>query len=679
MIVASLAGPVGAEDNTDAAVEAPDSSDPATGDASAGNDSECADLKAQIQEKIEAYVQEQKAAYASLAEQQAADHEAFHEANHSDADHKAFHEGQEQTTLAYHQEQAAAVQQWTADAWQAYREHCDATSGGEKNAPSGVPEECRAKWAEYQSLMEEMRRKWETRHRQFQAEFDAARADYRDGNHTDSEWKAFDEKWSSRARALRAEMETDMKAVAEKPGMGDCRSAYAHDGEPVPAYREKQGELKMDEGARQIMERCQSRMKQLMQEGATYRRDADYQVYRDGSNDPYPSEPKPDYPADGSEPRPAMGDATRPSGDSGRMQERMKDLRAQCEAEMKAYMKQKHDEKQGDFGSFVMHEEDGQILVEGRFLSLVGLPERQMMTEIALDGKVLIDALYANGFLAEFRPEQNPEGSTIAVFDEAGNQILSVHDNPRAVIKMATSDAIAQITLDLNDDLAMTEDDEGLRFEYGEWKGAVLVHKGEYELADGNVLTLTGKATFLVTNGAHERLGDAYDDAILHKKVGAEVSVSKDGDADTADLGEMEVTDTKLEGTKLTALIDSADGEGKTVVFKVESGLFECTGLSVNVYAVNEDGSESTLEIREASSLEDVLDPTDDGPDGFEYWCVSDKDGQQILVSFAHFSQKRIEIQSALGNALVPGFEASLLAAAAGVGLLLVGVRRRKA
>ncbi|HEX9816260.1 MAG TPA: MYXO-CTERM sorting domain-containing protein, partial [Candidatus Thermoplasmatota archaeon] len=69
----------------------------------------------------------------------------------------------------------------------------------------------------------------------------------------------------------------------------------------------------------------------------------------------------------------------------------------------------------------------------------------------------------------------------------------------------------------------------------------------------------------------------------------------------------------------------------------------------------------------------------DDGPEGFEFWIVQDRQGTQVLLSFAHFSEKRVSVEAAsVGNVIVPGFDGVTAALAVAVATLaFVGIRRR--
>jgi hypothetical protein len=130
--------------------------------------------------------------------------------------------------------------------------------------------------------------------------------------------------------------------------------------------------------------------------------------------------------------------------------------------------------------------------------------------------------------------------------------------------------------------------------------------------------------------------------------VGAEVRVIAVGTelaVDAAAIGDLEV-DVQGEAGRITATIDSPAGEGKTVSLQIERELFATAELSVRIDAIADDGAESAMAAREADSLDDVLDPADDG-EAAEYWIVYDKNGFQVLVSFPHFSTKKVTIEPA--------------------------------
>jgi len=77
----------------------------------------------------------------------------------------------------------------------------------------------------------------------------------------------------------------------------------------------------------------------------------------------------------------------------------------------------------------------------------------------------------------------------------------------------------------------------------------------------------------------------------------------------------------------------------------------------------NDDGTRTEVVIREASSIDDVLNSNDDAGQP-EYWITQDLDGtQHVLVSIPHFSVHELTIAS-IGGVLAPSVMVGL-----GVGL----------
>jgi hypothetical protein len=341
------------------------------------------------------------------------------------------------------------------------------------------------------------------------------------------------------------------------------------------------------------------------------------------------------------------------------------------------------------FGSLEMYfdEASGLMIVKGNFVSLKGNPESQIMQDLTCDGPKYLDQLFANGLLADFRPEQTAEGTALRIYDSSKLAVIAIHDNPRCVINVSPSAEIPAVTLDLADHLDLEKNAAGdLRFTDGDVDGIILLHGGEAEVGDGNKVVLSGRATFLVKNqdSGSERLGERYDQALEQKKIGAEIKIDFDGGlaSDSTPLGDME-TNVTGQKNKVTIVLDSEGGVGKTVSLEFARDVFETDDLAIEVVGVDANGTETVLNAVESDSLSDVLEPADDGADGVEYWIVEDKNGFHVLVSFAHFSEKRVTIQSAeepkvTKDSLIPGFEAPLLLAVAGI-VVAYGIRRREA
>lgn len=158
--------------------------------------------------------------------------------------------------------------------------------------------------------------------------------------------------------------------------------------------------------------------------------------------------------------------------------------------------------------------------------------------------------------------------------------------------------------------------------------------------------------------------GDDADGAVPETVVYNDMTVDfESGDADTETAGRYTIT------------VDAEAHEGKTIAVNFESGLLDPENLAFSYFNVDENRTVEAT-IVQADSLQDVLDPTDDGTIA-EYWVVTDVDGTQVLVSIPHFSIHKIEIQS-LADFVVerPSLVLGTLGAVAIVALAAAGMFR---
>ncbi|MBI2077454.1 MAG: hypothetical protein HYT80_03660 [Euryarchaeota archaeon] len=603
--------------------------------------------------------------------------------------------------------------------------------------------DCGGKFEQVRPIIEAFRRDIDARMRSFQEEFNQARTEYSQSRHSSEEWQAFMQSWQEKGRsstqADASSVEAEVRAI-----LGECfeMMGVAHMLQGPPGFQQPpmggpmggpgmppgqpfnqlppppmpgggDPRFRLSEEGQAIRAECEEKVRALMPAPMNPGMQAGMgpmpMMPMDGSMMPppggmYPSGgmmPPPDgmmYPSGSMMPPPPGGMMPPPGGMpmgpmgmDGELQQKIHEIMRECEKRIRETFEDSRDhgpEGPGfdeSFGSLEMFfdEESGRIIVQGKFIALEGDPESQMLSDVTCDGALFIDSLFVNGLLADFRPAQTSEGTALQVFDSEHKKILSIHDNPRCVINVAASDEIPSITLDLADHLEVEESEGGgLKFSDGDIDGVLLLHGADAELGDGNQVVIEGKGTFLVkSRGATSAAlgGSRYEDAIESKRLGAEVKIGKgekdDLDVDSVPLGDIEV-DVEGGDNEVSATIDSEEGTGKTVVLEIDSDVFSSDELSVLI--TGEDNS--SLAFSEASDLEDVLDPTDDGPDGIEYWIVEDKNGFHVLVSFAHFSVKHVKISSAEsgpGAFGIPGFESLLL-----VGGLLAAaivVRRRTA
>jgi hypothetical protein len=649
-----------------------------------------------VRDRINRYVEKQRADFQTFTEKQRQAFEEFSKTQRTEEETRQYKERQEVAWQAFLDQQARELEAFSQEAWGSYYRACkeNASSGGtgtsdpQQPRPAGsgysyswqeyhhgsqpLPDPCRERLPDLERLLSALSVKWQARHQAFQAQFDAAREEFMKSSHTEQEWRDFADRWHGEARRLHRAMQDDMQRAAQENGLLDCYRLMKWDEHgPVPIYGTQPAQaapvhgerIELDEGARRIMERCEARMREIMEKYRQHYGRADYQ-YRDHQMTMATAPPAETAPQ---EPQPA------PPTMDGRLHAELEALKAECEREMREYMAHKG----ASYGTFRMRvDENGNIIVEGKYVRLRGVPEAQMMKEIHVRDVLYVDRLFVNGFLAEFRPAQTKDGTAIDVFDAKGQKIIGLHDNPKGVINLATSRDIPSITLDLADALELRRTDNGIAFRNGDRHGAVLVHDGYIESGEGNVLKIVGRATFVVTSG---EASAAVRDAVLKKHVGAEVVIASDGTANTAPIGDLQVVVQPAQAKKFVARVESESGHGKTVVFKADPALFGTDRLKVRVVGIEPDGSVSPLAVQAASSLEDVLDPTDDG-DVVEYWIVKDAHGLQVLVSFPHFSEKEVTVQAddASPLAALPGF-GFLALAGAGALVLSLGLKRRRA
>lgn len=124
--------------------------------------------------------------------------------------------------------------------------------------------------------------------------------------------------------------------------------------------------------------------------------------------------------------------------------------------------------------------------------------------------------------------------------------------------------------------------------------------------------------------------------------------------------------------------------EGRTFVVQINRTVLDVDeGLLQLRYFDLPDGENGTTKteiiFRRASSMQDILDPNDDGGQP-EYWVVRDDDGLQVLVSVPHWSVHLVEISS-LTQRIPPGILTGVVAATGGIALAAVALfmpRRRR-
>ncbi|MGB1585726.1 MAG: hypothetical protein ACPHID_01610 [Thermoplasmatota archaeon] len=127
----------------------------------------------------------------------------------------------------------------------------------------------------------------------------------------------------------------------------------------------------------------------------------------------------------------------------------------------------------------------------------------------------------------------------------------------------------------------------------------------------------------------------------------------------------------------LRVVFDAELDAGRTFVVDVDPSRLRGPDLQLRYFDVHEAG-ETEVVFSQASSLDDILDPDDDGGQP-EYWVVRDADGLQVMVSVPHWSVHAITIQSIGAFVSQPSVLVGIAAGIGGVGvaaLLLLRPRR---
>lgn len=382
----------------------------------------------------------------------------------------------------------------------------------------------------------------------------------------------------------------------------------------------------------------------------------------------------------------------------------------------------KEERKEERFGEFVIDDDgSGSGSLKGRFVSFDYDSGSLALSNYRVQGLLLFERFYAPHDI----DEPHVEGATLSgkgvLESELGDVKLhlKIHDNPTGGFhadcdverarkdENATAGDPRSCTLSLPEGATIEKTGEG----DGEDKSAVryVVKSSEEEafllvlgphFLEGTELEFTKaiRLFFPSTNVVHDDFANKDRErirlGIAAGKILAEVDIVKKGDGAEFesygyDLGE----DGSAEGVEVESLptgiaidFDAESSAGKTVVFNIDTSLFGnvdaatlvAANLKIVYYDVAEDGSKVEVEIQQADSLQDILDPGETVP---EYWIVLDANGLQAMVSTPHFSAKRVEITAQSIEALkdgIPGPGGVLAIGALLAGLVLAPRRRRK-
>ena len=297
-------------------------------------------------------------------------------------------------------------------------------------------------------------------------------------------------------------------------------------------------------------------------------------------------------------------------------------------------------------------------------------------------------------------------GATLHVRD--GDAELRLHDIPTGLIRFKGDDG--NVTLQFPADAAVGRDEQGARIAYaGGREGHLVADNATW--VDNFTVQLNGFFAFHVpARGAaaeHEdhpevqETEERKDEAREHGRIGAEISLkARPAQASSAQLNDsveilayddvdvqVDLPEQAAENAPLRIVVSSELDEGRTIVLNVDEELLASTDASDLILRYFDlhnqtDGSviETEVVFAAASSLQDVLEPMDDGGQP-EFWVVEDANGVQVLVSVPHWSAHAITVASiATAFTAAPNVAVGIVAGAAAslvMGVLLFLPRRR--
>lgn len=385
--------------------------------------------------------------------------------------------------------------------------------------------------------------------------------------------------------------------------------------------------------------------------------------------------------ADGNQTCPPRGNRTEPRPRDGCRDDEDDEAAAHCERAVRAI----GDERGRDYISFQVDAANATLL-DYSIAGLLALERLQLDLD---DGNLSIER----------------SGATLHVRD--GDAELRLHDIPTGLIRFKGDDG--NVTLQFPADAAIERGEQGARIAYAGGREGFLVADNA-TWVDNSTVQLNGFFAFHVpARGAPAQAPAAAieaeerkDEARENGRIGAEISLKpRPAQASGAALAlddsveilayddvdvVVDLPEQASENAPLRVVVSSELDEGRTIVLNVDEALLASTDpadLVLRYFDVynRTDGSvyETEVVFASASSLQDVLEPMDDGGQP-EFWVVEDANGVQVLVSVPHWSAHAITVASIATAFTAPNVAVGIVAGAAAslvMGVLLFLPRRR--
>ncbi|MBW3584053.1 MAG: hypothetical protein KY455_13260 [Euryarchaeota archaeon] len=274
-------------------------------------------------------------------------------------------------------------------------------------------------------------------------------------------------------------------------------------------------------------------------------------------------------------------------------------------------------------------------------------------------------------------------------------------DAPPAPMRFKADNATFALTL--ADGVTTEAIEEGFRLHLsaGDMNGTARITGAvAIDPADPQSLLVTGDARFImhaqdvVLPGLQGTERAAVERALERGRIGAEMKIVKAQDGErgrssvvgqTTLYDDMNITledgpavdETPAEGKRAyTITVDAHADSGRTIAVTLDEGILDPKTIAFRYFDVDDGGNATPAAIIKAASLEDVLDPDDDGTVA-EWWLVQDESGVKLLVSIPSFSVHKIELASLDVLIQQPSLVIGFLAAVAITGLGMAALFRR--
>jgi len=161
---------------------------------------------------------------------------------------------------------------------------------------------------------------------------------------------------------------------------------------------------------------------------------------------------------------------------------------------------------------------------------------------------------------------------------------------------------------------------------------------------DGNNITCYNDVMLVSFSSAPmKHVENALLDGFMNKMIGGEVTIAGSRSNDTISYFDNVTIKPVIKHDSIVLTVSGDENKGGKVI-KVNLAKNVCPS---NKMVVKYDG----VTIKEADSIEDILNPNDDGSNP-EYWVIEDKNGIFMLISIPHFSTHKIDISFIVNNPL---------------------------